>query len=265
MRALVGIMLVLMMSCFISTEAWAQDAKPNPNDPKELSSERYSFIGMRFRDLIIPKFVLNLFAKGGSTVNVFTFGPEFTTRKGGTELNIALSYADYSMDPFLFKGKGDGEESWERVSSDLKAIYGTIDLLFEVWTGKRSRYAFLIGGGVGLGAVFDNLHRTQVYPNDPSNPNPDNPSAWRDCTSAGNPATTTSDGAPWCGADNNHYPGYSEPSWAHGGAKPFIFPWLSIPQFSFRYKPIKQFQMRADAGLSISGIFFGLNAAYGLN
>jgi hypothetical protein len=43
-----------------------------------------------------------------------------------------------------------------------------------------------------------------------------------------------------------------------------IFPWLALPQFSFRYKPIKQLQTRVDLGFSTAGIFFGLAASYGL-
>ena len=55
-----------------------------------------------------------------------------------------------------------------------------------------------------------------------------------------------------------------EPSWANGGAKPNVFPWLA-PQVSFRYKPIKQLQVRGDVGFALSsGFFFGLSAGYGL-
>jgi hypothetical protein len=74
---------------------------------------------------------------------------------------------------------------------------------------------------------------------------------------------------------NNHYasttngkldgPGsYSEASWTGGGSKPLIFPWIALPQVSFRYKPIKQLETKLDLGFSTSGFFFGLSAAYGL-
>src|SRR5262245_6952883 len=71
--------------------------KPDPElDPYEDPHKAYRFIGMRFRNVVLPKFMLNIFADGGATVNAFTFGPEFTTRKNHIELNVALSYADYS-------------------------------------------------------------------------------------------------------------------------------------------------------------------------
>jgi len=57
---------------------------------------------------------------------------------------------------------------------------------------------------------------------------------------------------------------YSEPSWAKGGSLPMIFPWIALPQFGFRYKPIKQFQTKFDFGFSTSGFFFGLSASYGI-
>ena len=46
-----------------------------------------------------------------------------------------------------------------------------------------------------------------------------------------------------------------------GGDTPPIFLWAALPQISFRYKPIKQFQMKLDVGFSITGFFFGLSAS----
>jgi hypothetical protein len=94
-------------------------------------------------------------------------------------------------------------------------------------------------------------------------PSPDNPRDWKPCNSAG--------GSSYCDAANNHFSptnnvrdGYDEPSWANGGSKPLIFPWIALPQVSFRYKPIRQLQTRADVGFSTSGFFFGVSAGYGL-
>jgi hypothetical protein len=253
-------------------EEAAKKPAEDPYDPREDPLQSYYFIGLRFRDVVVPKFMLNIFADGGSTVNVFTFGPEFTSRKGGIEYDIGLSYADYSMDEFLFKGKGEGHDSWEIVSSDMKVFYVNIDLLYEVWKHPSGQFSLLIGGGVGLGGVIGNLYRTQAYPNDSNNPNPDDLQTWDKCTGP-TPGVNIAPGTDnsYCDASNVHYydpnrdpDDFSEPSWANGGAKPFIFPWLAIPQISFRYKPIKQLQTRADLGFSITGFYFGLSASYGL-
>ncbi|XYH98850.1 hypothetical protein ACMHYB_03545 [Sorangium sp. So ce1128] len=235
----------------------APEEAPSDNAPLEKDGKAYKFIGMRFRNVIVPKFMINLFADGGASVNVFTFGPEFTTRKNGLELDLSLSYADYSMDPFLFKGKNDDQFAWEMVSSDMKLVYFTSDLLFEIpLDEEKGRFSLLIGGGVGLGVVFGNLYRAQAYPNTAGSvPSPEDVGSWSKCSGAG---------SAYCDASNNHYGNYDEPSWVNGGAKPSVFPWVSFPQVSFRYKPIKQLQTRLDAGLSITGIFFGLSAGYGL-
>src|SRR5262245_37257023 len=39
-------------------------------DPTEDPSKRYFFVGLRFRDVIVPKFMMNIFGDGGATVNV---------------------------------------------------------------------------------------------------------------------------------------------------------------------------------------------------
>jgi hypothetical protein len=255
------------------------DKKPEPvpddsakYDPFEEDNKAYPFIGVRFRNIIVPKFMINIFADGGATVNVFSFGPEFTYRKGGTEWDIALTYADYSMDPFLFKGSSDGDDAWEIVSSDLKALYLTIDLLYDIPLDKKGRFSILIGGGVGIGAVFDELYRTQAYysPSDKNNPDTEDINKWVPCTAPNNPVgIDPSTMNSYCDSSNDHFQQangepYSESSWANGGSKPFIFPWITLPQLSFRYKPIKQVQGRFDLGFSLTGFFLGLSAGYGL-
>jgi hypothetical protein len=242
----------------------AADAPDPKYDPLEKEGERYNFVGVRFRDLIVPKFMINWFADGGATVNVAMVGPEFSTRKNGTELDFAVQYADYSMKPFLFKGKNEGEEAYEIVSSSMKMMLFTADLLYDVPIDKTGKLSFLIGGGIGFGVVFGDLNRAQAFPADGSHTaDPNDPSKWGTCTaSAATP--TTSSGASFCDSSNNHYGSYKEASWANGGSKPNIFPWVSLPQLSLRYKPIKQLQTRFDTGFSTSGFFFGLSASYGL-
>ncbi len=57
---------------------------------------------------------------------------------------------------------------------------------------------------------------------------------------------------------------YQEKSWFNGGYKPNIFPWISIPQFGFRFKPIKNVVARLGLGFALTGFWFGLSAQYGL-
>ena len=47
-------------------------------------------------------------------------------------------------------------------------------------------------------------------------------------------------------------------------SKPNIFPHIAIPEIGFRWKPIKELETRVMLGFSITGFFFGINGAYGL-
>lgn len=254
----------------------ASTVEPKPADPKasepkkgkapselrEDGPKRYYFLGVRFRDLVVPQFMFDLFAKGGSTGNAWLIGPELSMRKYSIEIDIALAYADYGYGPVMFKGKSDADIAYEVVKSDLKLGYLTFDLLYEPWQSESGMFSFLIGGGIGIGIVAGDLYRTQAYPTN-GKPEPTDPSKWTKCTGAGDGGAL----AAYCDNGNNHYAksgkDYPEKSWFDGGSKPVVLPWLSLPQLSFRFKPHKHFQSRLDAGFSVTGFFFGLSAGYG--
>jgi hypothetical protein len=221
----------------------------------ELPGQTYRFVGARYRGIIVPKFMINLFGDGGRTVYVHSFGPEFAIRKDGFEYVFALWWAGYYMDDTPFKSSSDPNTAWEIVKSNLNVIYLTSDFLWSQELGPQ--FAVNYGMGAGFGIVFGSLERTQAYPT--NGQLSQDPYQWQKCSAPGNPAG--SGGA--CGNDNDHYNGYTEPSWADGGSKPVIFPWLAL-QTGLRYKPAKQFVARLDAGFGISGFFIGLGADYGL-
>jgi hypothetical protein len=257
-------------------DAKKDDAKKDEDDkydPFEDPNKTYRFIGLRYRDAIAPKFIMNWFSNGGRNVNVPMVGPEFISRHDHLEIAVSLMYSDYSMDPFLFQGKSDPPTSWELVASGLKLGYAMVDILYEIPLEKRGektgRFALLIGGGVGIAGVFGTLYRSQAYPNNMAAVgNMGDPSGWSACTGPGMQGTNTLS-VNYCDTRTNHYAGpggnvytgYTENSWVNGGSKPVVFPWLALPQISFRYKPIKQFQMKVDAGFSATGFFFGLSAS----
>jgi hypothetical protein len=223
------------------------------NSPVEEPGKTYRFVGLRYRGIIIPKFMMNLFGDGGRTTYNHAFGPEFTIRKDAFEYVFSLWWAGYHMKDTPFKASSDGNDAWEIVKSNLNVIFLTSDFL---WSSEVSpEFAINYGMGAGFGIVFGSLERTQAYPGN-GNANLD-PYEWEKCTAAGNPDPT------FCGGDNNHYNGYTEPSWADGGSKPIIFPWL-VAQTGLRYKASKQFVARLDLGFGTSGFFFGLGANYGL-
>lgn len=222
----------------------------------ELPGQTYYFLGARYRAIIVPKFMINLFGDGGRTVVAHGVGPEFAIRKDGFEYNLSLWFASYAMDDTPFKSSSDGEKAWEIVNSEMKAVYLTSDFL---WSQEFSpAFSLNYGVGVGLGFMFGDLNRVQAYPPDGIGASPDD---FERCPGPNPGGNLDPNG--FCGDDNDHYGDYSEPSWADGGSKPIVFPWLAL-QTGLRFKPAKSFVARVDLGFGTSGFFVGVGADYGL-
>jgi hypothetical protein len=217
--------------------------------PVELPGRSYYFVGARYRLIYVPKFMINLFGDGGKSVALHSGGAEFAIRKDGFEYNFGAWLAAYSMDPVEFKAKDDGEDAWELVESKIKVVYLTADFL---WSHEFSpEFALNYGMGAGFGLVFGPLYRNQAYRAADG--------GYEECRGAGNPMSAVG----YCGADNDHYNDYEEPSWADGGSKPILFPWLAA-QTGFRYKAHRNFAARLDLGFGTSGFFVGVGGDYGL-
>ena len=261
------------------------NAKVDPNDPnakkpenpddkfgteddgtaaKKKKDETRYFLGARFRDFVAPEFIFGLFADGGpDVVNVFSGGPEFMLNTGALEVifSVTVPYADYSMDEFLFKSKSDPDRAYEFAEASLKLVTVSVDLLGRIPFDEKGTVALLLGGGVGISGVIGDIIRTQAYPVDPDDPDPEEPAKWRKCTGPGDPdGTQDSDGRDYCGDDNDHYDGYLEESWTDGGSRPIIFPYIALPHIALEITPIEEFMVRLDTGFSITGFFFGLGA-----
>lgn len=250
----------------------------NPDPPKKDGT--VYFLGARFRDFVAPNFLFALFADGGpGAVNIFSGGPELMLRTGALEVAVSVTvpYADGSMNEFLFKSKSDPEQAYEVVSSSLKLIMASVDLMGRIPVDKKGTVAILLGGGVGVMGVVGDLRRTQAYPNDPTS-DPGDPTQWNKCR---RPSTTenpegpvTEDGVAYCGNDNDHYPtdtndngridtddeDFSEPSWIDGGSLPVVFPYVALPHIAVEVTPIEHFMVRLDTGFSVIGFFFGIGA-----
>lgn len=237
----------------MAVPAGAPTGSADASSPVEQEGTTYRFVGARFRYIILPKFMMNLFGDGGTTVGIPAFGPEFGIRKNGFETILGLQYSIYSMDPTPFKASSDPDNAYEIVDASLKVLYVTADFL---WSAPIDpKWQVLYGVGTGLGIVFGDIHRQQAYP---PNGRPSDPTTYLPCRSVGNPD------ANYCGNDNNHYGSYTEPSWANGGSQPVIFPWLAL-QTGIRFKPTHDFAARFELGWNLlNGPFFGLAGQYGL-
>lgn len=226
---------------------------------EEEENKTFYYLGLRGRMTVIPQFMLGMFgADGGKTVWSPQVGPELAVRRNGFEYDVWLTFASYPMGNAPFKSKDDPDTAYEIVRSEIKTISVGSDFL---WSAKiNPKLSFVYGGGAGIGVVFGNLYRTQSYP---VNGAPGDPANYQACTAPDPNGTNGTNG--YCGADNDHYPGYKEPSWISGGAKPVVFPWIAPFQFGMRWKPAPKVVVRLDMGVAFPGpFFFGLAAQHGL-
>jgi hypothetical protein len=217
------------------------------NSPVEKKNTTYYFVGLRYRGMLLPKFMMNLFGDGGTSVYVNGLGPELTVRRDNFEYVLSAWWAGYSMPRTPFKASGDPVTAYEVVKTSLNVVYLTSDFN---WTSQISpEFGLNLGVGAGFGFVWGDLIRDQAYP--------DGRGGYLQCPYAGyGPGG-------YCGSDNKHYGNYQEPSWANGGSKPIVFPWLAL-QTGLRIKPHRHFMARIDAGWAITGPFFGISGNYGI-
>jgi hypothetical protein len=239
-----------------AAQAPAAPADETPEEEPEAGSTANSnyLLGLRYRGLFIPKTVLNWFVEGGQSIYVNGVGPEFSIRNDNVEYVLSAWLAIYNMDPVALKSSSDAEEAWEIVDSRMKSLYLTFDYL---WHHPFSRTLELsYGGGAGLGFLFGELHRTQAtLVTGGTRGSADD---YVKCDGVNMPVQ-----GGYCDDINNHYDGYGEPNWFHGGAKPVLFPWVT-GQVGLRYQPSPKFVARLDLGLGTSGLYFGVGADYGL-
>jgi hypothetical protein len=237
------------------------------DDVTEKPGEKYTFVGVRYRGTIVPKFMLNLFVDEGKTIYSNQIGLEYEVRRDGFSMIPWLTYTEYGTGDMLFlqKGKDPNLPQWYSVvNSGLKAVYAGVDLLWSTDISKN--VAIEYGGGAGIGFIFGTL-TTDWADLDPTNSSPlvgSNGKHYIACGAASNAASSG------CNPGNHQTPnpakvgGYAEPNWFSGGSVPVFFPSISIPQIGVRVKPAKSVVLRANAGFSITGFFFGLSGSYGL-
>ena len=242
-----------------TTTAAASTTSEKPiggSDPKEIEGQTYYFLGARYRHTFLPTGMLHLFVDGGpaSAVSIPSFGLEGSMRKDNFEIIGAITYADYSLGAFPFKGKSESDTAYEIVKSNLKLINLSADFLWG--TDFSPKFAFQYGVTAGIAIVLGDLHRNQAKPANGSAPG--DPYSYVPCGGVKDAGS----GA-YCDDSNDHYGDYTDASWFNGGKKPNFYP-IFGPMFAFRWKPAKQFVARLDGGFNLfSGFFFGVGLNYG--
>ncbi len=225
-----------------------------PGDDNAPSGETSYYLGVFYRGMFIPKFYQHLFIDGGSNFYVNGGGVEFTIDQEEFVYNIAAWFADYGFSGVPYKSSDDSNRAWDLVDSKMKAVYVTGEFL---WVSSLANTLGLTYGfSAGLGGIFGELKQTQAYL--PTGADENDPNAYKRC-----PGVT----------DAPQYNGYcSDPkqdldtpvrSWADGGSKPLVFPWVSV-QAGLRWKPTPALATHVDVGIGTGAIYFGAGVDYGL-
>ena len=252
--------LLALLLIVAPARAWAEEPQANQEQEaavedaldqgaKEQPGKTYLFVGLRYRNVNIPKFVQNWFTEGGETVFAHTPGAEFLIRKDGFEYGLFAMLGLYNLDQVPFKGDDD----WETIDANYKIFYLGSDFM---WSTDEFApgLSLVYGAGAGLGIVAGSLYRTEAWPNG----NSSNPNNYEPCIAPGNPNPIDCE----LGGPDAHYD-YEEPSWADGGSSPIIFPWIA-GNLGLRYKVNRQLAFRLDAGIMATGSFIGLAPDYGI-
>jgi hypothetical protein len=243
-------------------EAAPADEASSGKSVVEEPGKSYYTVGLRFRGLFIPSFMIQAFGEGGSNVFAPSFGPEFGIRRDGFEYVFAINYSSYVMTHQPFKAPSDPEEAMELVDAHLKVLYFTAD--FQWSKQLNPTIAWTYGGGAGLGFVWGPLYRSQASPSSSAE------NGWDYCLAQATAASPPIQ-QQYCqpdpdiaaAGDPQHWKGYEEPSWADGGSNPILFPWIAL-QTGLRIKPDPKFVARFDVGIGFGQLWFGIGADYGL-
>lgn len=234
------------------------------SDTTELPDKTYLFVGLRYRANVIPQALVNLFTDEGATFTSNSFGAELDIRKGNQSTIPWIQYTDFNTGDILFlqKGKDAGNAAfYSLINSSLKSVYAGVD---ELWSVGDRHLAFEFGFGVGIGVIFGSLGDNWVYANNNGPIVASNGLHLAPCPpSNGMNQPFGCNVGDHQGATTPKVGGYNEANWFSGGPVPVFLPYLS-PEIGLRYKPIKQLETRLSVGFSLTGVWFGLSADYGL-
>lgn len=229
----------------------------SPESPDGLSRD---WVGARFRGVLMPQFIMNLAADGGTTIFIPGGGLTYTRRTDGPDVTLGVQYAAYLMGPTPFKPHDAPITELEIVESELHTTIGTIELMWRIPLDDANRVELRLGGGVGVGIAFaGDLFRWQAYP--PAGREGD-PSQWEKCRGPNDPAGTFR----YCNQldkDASRY-GQPEPYWHEDGLRPLFFPWVSLPQVGLTIFATKSSALDFEMGATLNGLMTSLGMRVGL-
>ena len=231
--------------------------KPPPKS--DTDDAPLTWIGARFRGFLIPKFWMNAFADGGTTMYAPGGAVSLTRRVGSWDFVPSLGFTSYRLGSTAFKPHGAPDTEWEIDESTLGGLTLALDVLYRFPLDEKKTVSFKVGGGVGFGWMFlGDLFRTQSYP---KNLKPGDPATYLKCKGPNNPAGTFR----YCNQLDKDAERYGQPdkAWGNGGARPIIFPFLALPELGLEWDVHRQVALDFDVGLALSGFMSSAGVRFG--
>ena len=200
-------------------------------DPKK----PYFSVGLRARWIMIPEWFIKIFGVDTTRpsgtesalplISNIGVGPEFTYRKDGFDITVAVWYAGLGWDdPISFKGSDNDGNSWEVVENSLNAILITADFIWS--TSFTNWFAITYGAGLGAGITWGDVIRTEATQLS---------SGARPCVDGEN------DPDPWCQPDEEYGIMYD---------KLKVVPWIEL-LLGVRFKPHRNVAIYIDGGFGL--------------
>lgn len=232
-----------------------------PDDPPEADGPKLPshWLGVRFRGLVVPQFVMNIVGEGGTSTYWPGVGLTYTERLGTVDIEPSLTFTSYALGTTPFKPNGVPDTEWELVESDLWGATAALDIMYRVLLDSTGTVEFRIGGGFGIGLAFTgDLYRWQSFPKDGK---PGDPATYEKCKGPNDPAGTFR----YCNQLDKDVNRFGQPDayWNDGGARPLVYPWLSLPQAAFAFRPTPGIAIDLEVGLTLNGLLTGTGVRFG--
>lgn len=230
-------------------------------EPREREGVDYFFAGVLARGLIVPQFITSLFVAYGDTPVNGGFGAYFNYRKNGFNVQLEVVYQGFGVDAY-YRGLDETDAEAEHIRSSLGLIYGNVSFgwAFDI----TEWFAFELGFGIGLGGLIGDLYRQAATRTAAG--------TFVDCEAPGRPAADC-DNDEWPTAPNDRPGPNGDPYqitrgtpnphyFGERGIPPMFFN-IDLPRIAFRFKPIRQIQIRVEGAYNLYGFSFGGSIGYG--
>ena len=233
---------------------------PPPKAAPPSTGDVEHWLGFGVRGIVMPQFLVGAAGEGGRTF--FFPGGEvrYSARLASVDVEPSLAIMSYGTGTFPFKASGTPDTEWELVESDLLAMNLALDVLYRVPLTDSGSVEFRIGAGFGIGwAFFGEVYRWQSYPEDLQ---PGDPAEYKKCKAPNDPPGSFR----YCNQldkDADRY-GAPDPWWGDGGVRPTVYPWISLPQLGFAFRPAESMFLDVQVGLTPIGLFSQLGARFAL-